>query len=74
MKPPRSIEEQLEDAWRALIDQPRLQRVFLTAEGRVRIGLGEGSEVGWFDARVSLRDFREAVLWEYEGLRRVYAG
>lgn len=71
-----SIESQLEREWCWLSEQPpgRRIRFFLTSDGRLKRGEGQGEEVGTFTRSVQLLDFREAVFEAYALLRRAVHG
>lgn len=68
-----SLAEQIESAWDSLTDQRKTRTYYLTDDGRLRYGDG-AHEVGTFDSRVSLADFRESVFFVYEQTRRARHG
>lgn len=72
----RGIEEQIESVWLWLHDHPGVHEVWLRADGRLKTGLRESGaiDVGCFDARVSLGDFREAVYDAYGTLKAAVHG
>lgn len=72
----RGIEDQIEACWCWLLDHPGVHEFWLRADGRLRYGPRESGaiDVGCFDRRVSLSDFREAVFHAYSELKAAVHG
>jgi hypothetical protein len=73
MTPP-ALDAQIEGAWTALTETPRLVRFYFDRHGTLRHGNGEGAEVGWYSSSVTLADFRGDCYHEFELLRRARHG
>lgn len=72
----KGIEDQVEAAWLWLLDHPGVHEFWLSAGGRLKHGPREAGaiEVGPFDRRVSLGDFRESVYDAYSELKAAVHG
>lgn len=74
MTTPAALSGQIESAWTALTESPRLIRFYLTDDGRLQYGQGGGWEVGWYSSAVTLADFRDDCFHVFESLRRASNG
>jgi hypothetical protein len=72
-----SIEEQIEACWLWLLDHAGRHEFWLTVDGKLRHGpgrMGGAIDIGTFDRRVSLSDFREQVFDAYGELKAAIHG